>query len=65
MGMRETQADVRNMMYEEAMALSQGSRRGAARLLGVTRQAVQQMAKEHSGDDPVTVGHVADPEHSK
>lgn len=41
--MRELQKHVREVMVDEAMALSVGSRRRAARLLDVSRQAVQQI----------------------
>ena len=41
--MRELQNEVRRVMVKEALARSDGSRSGAARLLQVTRQAVQQI----------------------
>lgn len=37
---------VRRSMAEQALALSEGNRTGAARLLGVTRQAVQQLIRD-------------------
>jgi len=43
--MRELQREVRRVMVKEALALTEGSRSGAARLLHVTRQAVQQMVR--------------------
>jgi DNA-binding NtrC family response regulator len=43
--MREVQGHVRKVMVEQALTLSSGSRSGAARLLDVTRQAVQQMVR--------------------
>jgi two-component system response regulator RegA len=57
--MRELQTEVRRVMVEQALAKAEGSRSGAARLLSVSRQAVQQMVREReeelgiptSGDD--------------
>jgi len=43
--MRELQREVRRVMVKEALALTEGSRSGAARLLHVTRQAVQQIVR--------------------
>jgi DNA-binding NtrC family response regulator len=43
--MRELQKNVRSVMVEQALALSHGSRSGAARLLDVSRQAVQQILR--------------------
>lgn len=43
--LREMQDSVRHAMIRQALALSQGSRAGAARLLDVSRQAVQQMLR--------------------
>ena len=48
--MRELQGEVRRVMVEQALAKAEGSRSGAARLLSVSRQAVQQMVRER-GDD--------------
>ncbi len=45
---QDVQANLRRTMVEQALALSAGSRTGAARLLGVTRQAVQQMIRDLS-----------------
>jgi len=44
--MRELQGEVRRVMVEQALAQAEGSRSGAARLLNVSRQAVQQMVRE-------------------
>ncbi len=46
MPMRELQTEVRRVMVEQALARAEGSRSGAARLLSVSRQAVQQMVRE-------------------
>jgi DNA-binding NtrC family response regulator len=43
--MRELQREVRRLMVDEALARADGSRSGAARLLHVTRQAVQQIIR--------------------
>lgn len=43
--MRELQREVRRVMVKEALAQTEGSRSGAARLLNVTRQAVQQILR--------------------
>lgn len=50
--MRELQREVRRVMVREALALSEGSRSGAARLLDVTRQAVQQIVREEDSAAP-------------
>lgn len=47
--MRELQREVRRVMMNEALARSEGNRTGAARLLEVSRQAVQQMLR-NGGD---------------
>ncbi len=47
--MRDLQKHVRQLMIEEALALSHGSRRRAARLLDVSRQAVQQVVRRSDG----------------
>jgi DNA-binding response OmpR family regulator len=44
--MRQLQKHVRNLMVEEALTLSSGSRRRAAQLLEVSRQAVQQIVRD-------------------
>lgn len=43
--MRQLQREVRQLMVDEALARADGSRSGAARLLKVTRQAVQQIIR--------------------
>lgn len=48
---REVQEVVRDAMFDQAMALEHGSLTGAARRLGVTRQAVHQMARRRYKDD--------------
>lgn len=49
--LRKLQDDVRRVMIDQALALSDGSRSGAARLLCVSRQAVQQVMRERSDRD--------------
>jgi two-component system, response regulator RegA len=44
-------SEVRDVMLEEALAKANGSRSGAARLLQVTRQAIQQVFHRRSSDD--------------
>lgn len=44
--MRKVLDQVRGVMVSEALAKERGSRSGAARVLGVTRQAVQQAVRE-------------------
>ena len=46
--MRELQREVRRVMVKEALAKTEGSRSGAARLLHVTRQAVQQIVRSEA-----------------
>ena len=48
--LRELQCEVRRVMVREALAKTEGSRSAAARLLRVTRQAVQQMVRS---DEPL------------
>ena len=49
--LREVQGEVRRVMIEQALAKARNSRSGAARLLDMTRQAVQQIVRElESGD---------------
>ncbi len=43
--MRQVLDEVRSVMVDEALAREHGSRSGAARMLGVTRQAVQQAVR--------------------
>jgi DNA-binding NtrC family response regulator len=50
MPMRELQTEVRRVMVEQALAKAEGSRSGAARLLNVSRQAVQQMVREREDE---------------
>jgi DNA-binding NtrC family response regulator len=51
MPMRELQGEVRRVMVEQALAQAEGSRSGAARLLNVSRQAVQQMVRERESSE--------------
>jgi DNA-binding NtrC family response regulator len=48
-GIRSAQADLRRLMLQQALDATSGSRRAAARILGVTRAAVQHMLKEDAG----------------
>lgn len=48
--LRDLQSEVRRVMIDQALALADGSRSGAARLLQVSRQAVQQVMRERSDD---------------
>lgn len=57
---REVQRHVRRVMVDQALLLSRGSRSGAARLLGVSRQAVQQFIR--SEDDRADDGDEHDHE---
>jgi two-component system response regulator RegA len=59
--LRELQDKVRDAMVRQALALAGGSRSGAARLLSISRQAVQQMLRggllqrggaEEAGENP-------------
>ncbi len=55
--MRELQGEVRRVMVKEALARTNGSRSGAARLLHVTRQAVQQIVRtEERTETPLSGG---------
>jgi len=47
----EIVSSVRGTMIDEALAKAEGSRRGAARQLGITRQAVQQLVRKREGAD--------------
>jgi DNA-binding NtrC family response regulator len=49
--LRTVQSFVRRLMLEEAMARAGGSRSAAARLLHVTRQAIQQVFPHRGGDE--------------
>ena len=46
LGLKEAQGMLRDEMYAEALARSGGSRRGAARVLGINRRCVQRLAAE-------------------
>lgn len=52
----EIVSSVRGTMVDEALAKAEGSRRGAARQLGISRQAVQQMVRKRDRS-----GHGSDP----
>jgi len=55
--MRQLQDQVRQVMVKEALARTKGSRSGAARLLQVTRQAVQQIVRsEKRAETPPSDG---------
>jgi DNA-binding NtrC family response regulator len=47
--MRDLKDDVRRAMVDQAIALAEGNRSEAARLLDVSRQAVQQIMQERGG----------------
>jgi two-component system, response regulator RegA len=49
--LREVQGEVRRVMIEQALAKAGNSRSGAARLLDLTRQAVQQIVRELDAGD--------------
>jgi len=51
-GMRDAQEEFRSQMLQRALAVANGSRRGAARILGVSRPAVQRMIREGGGKSP-------------
>ena len=44
-GLQDVQSEVRSVMIEEALARERGSRRGAARLLTVSRQLLQYLLR--------------------
>ena len=50
--LRDTLNTVRGLMLDEAIARSHGSRSGAARMLQVTRQAIQQVFHRRSPEPP-------------
>ncbi|HTV22054.1 MAG TPA: helix-turn-helix domain-containing protein [Polyangiaceae bacterium] len=50
-GMKEIQACVRRALLVEALARSNGSRRSAAQLLGVTRPAIQKWLRSLAADE--------------
>lgn len=49
--LRDFQSETRNIMIDQALALAEGNRSGAARLLHISRQAVQQVMRERNGTD--------------
>lgn len=54
--MREMQRSVRRVMVKEALAQADGNRSGAARLLEVSRQAVQQIVRDQDPEDEAPLG---------
>lgn len=52
--MRELQSRVRAVMIDQALALSEGSCTGAARLLRISRQAVQQVDRSRFAEPPAS-----------
>jgi DNA-binding NtrC family response regulator len=50
-GIKDAQDWFRGTMLRQALEASHGSRRGAARLLGVTRPAIQRMLREEADDN--------------
>ena len=54
-------SEVRDVMLEEALAKANGSRSGAARLLQVTRQAIQQVFHRRPPNDPPQGGSARPP----
>lgn len=52
-GVDEVVHEIRQSMLAEALNRSQGNRTHAANLLGVTRQAVQQMVGRYAVDKPL------------
>jgi DNA-binding NtrC family response regulator len=61
-GFREVLERVRRSMAEQALAMSAGNKTGAARLLGITRQAVQQLIRDLDLSDSQRPGPSAQPE---
>ena len=57
--LRSAQQELRQTMLREALVASHGSRRLAAKLLGVTRPAVQRMVRESESPPPVATVAVA------
>lgn len=55
MGLKEAQRELRVLMVSHALRLCRGSRRSAARLLAVTRPAIQRVLRESEGLDASTV----------
>ena len=54
--LKDVQSSVRQVMLDEAIAKSHGSRSGAARLLQVTRQAIQQVFHRRPPEPPEAGG---------
>ena len=52
-GVDEVIQEIRHSMLAEALSRSQGNRTHAANLLGVTRQAVQQMLGRYAVEKPL------------
>jgi DNA-binding NtrC family response regulator len=50
-GLREAQRELRHSMVAHALQLCEGSRKAAARLLGVTRPAIQRVLRESDAPD--------------
>jgi hypothetical protein len=50
-GLREGQRELRHAMVAHALRLCEGSRKAAARLLGVTRPAIQRVLRESDAPD--------------
>jgi two-component system response regulator RegA len=51
-GLRQIESEVRHMMVSEALARSGGNRRGAARLLRISRQLLQHVLRKPPGETP-------------
>jgi DNA-binding NtrC family response regulator len=60
--MRDLKDDVRRAMVDQAIALAEGNRSEAARLLDVSRQAVQQIIQEREGRGRARVPRKESPE---
>lgn len=58
-GMKEALGWLRKTMLQEALLASNGSRRATARILGVTRPAIQRMLREDLGDFSLQEGEEA------
>jgi DNA-binding NtrC family response regulator len=59
--LREMQSDVRRVMLDQAIAQANGSRSGAARILQVTRQAIQQVFHRRPDPPPEGGAHADEP----
>ncbi len=53
-GIQQAQKELRSAMVSQALAQSKGSRRGAAQLLKVSRQFIQNLLRRSSETDPET-----------